>query len=382
MSTRRDDQFDELMRRALSEEADRIEPADGLHEIQARVRDQRQPVSRRPWVITAGAAVVGAAAAVGAFAVLNGTTNNADEPSIAGSAGTSTSPTPGPTSIPPASPVSPKPAPTEASTPRASTPRASTGPTAGGAVEEPILKDPKAVPVYWLGEKVGAKSEEFRLYRTFARVSGRPALEAVRLMTMPKAANDPEYTTPWSGATVSSVRYSDELITVDFDQLPDTRLQPGAAEVAAQQLVYTVQGALNAQGTLRQTPPVQITERGRTASGLFGVLDTSRPLSREQTSKVQALVWIESPQNGQTVKPSFTVSGTAAAFEAQIDWKATNVKTRAVVANYAMTKEGQKFSPYVFTPKLTAGEWLIEVYMTSAEDGRITDTDSKTVYVK
>lgn len=152
--------------------------------------------------------------------------------------------------------------------------------------------------------------------------------------------------------------------------------------MAAQQLVYTVQGALNAQGTLRQTPPVQITERGRASSSLFGVLDTSKPLNREQTSKVQALVWIESPENGQTVKPSFMVTGTAAAFEAQVDWSATNLKTKVVVKNYTMTKEGQRFSPYAFAPKLTAGEWLIEVYMTSSEDGRITDTDSKTVYVK
>ncbi|WP_433020984.1 Gmad2 immunoglobulin-like domain-containing protein [Kribbella sp. CA-294648] len=378
MSDRRDDdRFDELMRRALSEEAGRIEPADGLHEIQARVRDQRQPVSRRPWVITAGAAVVGAAAAVGAFAVLNGTSNNADEPTIAGSAETSTSPTPGPASTPSARPASPKPAPTEVSTPRASTAPTNTGPTVGGPVEEPTVKVPKAVPVYWLGEKVGSKrASDFRLYRTFAQVSGRPTLEAVRLMTMPKAANDPDYQTFWSGATVGSVRYSKELITVDFDQLPDTRLEPGVADMAAQQLVYTVQGGLQ-----RQTS-VQITERGRAVSNLFGVLDTKQPFGRAQATDVQALVWVESPENGQTVKPSFTVSGTAAAFEAQVDWKATNVKTKEVVANYAMTKEGQKFSPYVFTPKLTAGEWLIEVYLSSPEDGRVTDLDSKTVYVK
>ncbi|MEU4393119.1 Gmad2 immunoglobulin-like domain-containing protein [Kribbella sp. NPDC023855] len=375
MNDRRDDdQFDELMRRALSEEAGRIEPADGLHEIQARVRDQRRPVSRRPWVITAGAAVVGAAAAVAAFAVLNGTSNTADdEPTIAGSAETSTTPSPGPASTPAVTPkVTPQPAPTEASTARPST-----VPTDGRGVEEPVVKDQKAVPVYWLGEKVGARTEAFRLYRTFARVSGRPALEAVRLMTTPKAANDPDYTTPWAGATVSSVRYTDDQITVDFEQLPGTKLEPEVADVAAQQLVYTVQGVLK-----KPSVPVQITERGRTASGLFGAIDTSRALRRAPTLNVQALIWIESPENGQTVKPSFTVTGTAAVFEAQVDWKATNLKTKEVVKNYTMTSEGQKFSPYSFTPKLTEGEWLIEVYTASPEDGRVTDVDSKTVYVK
>ena len=84
MNDHPNDEFDELMRRALSEEAGRIEPADGLHEIQSRVRGQRRSVNRRPWVMTAGAAVLGTAAAVGAFAVLNDTTKQADEPSVAG----------------------------------------------------------------------------------------------------------------------------------------------------------------------------------------------------------------------------------------------------------------------------------------------------------
>lgn len=108
---RDDDSFDELMRRAMSEEAGRIEPADGLHEIQARVRSQRKPVNRRPWAITAGAAVVGTAAAIGAFAVLNDNTKTAEEPSIAGGPDTTTSATAEPSSLPTAPPASPKPTP-------------------------------------------------------------------------------------------------------------------------------------------------------------------------------------------------------------------------------------------------------------------------------
>jgi hypothetical protein len=372
MNDHPNDPFDELMRRSLSDEANRIEPADGLHEIQARVRNQRKPVSRRPWAITAGAAVLGTAAAIGAFAVLNDNTKTADQPSVASGSDTTNSASAEPSGTAPTTMPSTKPGPTKAAT----LPPSVDPSDKARSIQEPAVKQ-KAVPVYWLGKAVGSKSgPDYRLYRTWQSVNGRPAEEALRLMTMSKAANDPDYVSPWDGAAVNSVRYTDNLILVDFKRLPDTKLEPDVADMAAQQLVYTVQGAL------QQTAPVQITEQGRSPSNLFGVIDTNNPLSRAQAADVQAMVWIESPQNDQTVKQPFTVTGTASAFEAQVDWKATNLKTKAVVKNYTMSKEGQKLSPYAFSPKLDTGAWQIEVYLTSPEDGRITDTDSKTVYVK
>jgi hypothetical protein len=373
MNDHGEDPFDELMRRSLAEEAGRIEPADGLHEIQARVRDQRKPVSRRPWALTVGAAVVGTAAAIGAFAVLNDNNRTADQPSVAGGPDTTTSASAEPSSLAPTLPSTPKPAPTRAPTVVPSTGEPS---DKTRALQEPAVKQ-QAVPVYWLGKVVGnTNGPDYRLYRTWQSISGRPAEEAVRLMTMSKAAGDPDYSSPWDGAAVNSVRYTDDLITVDFKQLPDATLEPDVADMAAQQLVYTVQGALH------KTKPIQITEQGRARSSLFGAVDTSQPLNRAQAFDVQAMVWIETPANDQTVTQPFKVTGTAAAFEAQVDWKATNLKTRAVVKSHTMTAEGQKFSAYAFIPKLDSGAWLIEVYLTSPEDGRVTDTDSKTVYVK
>jgi immunoglobulin-like protein involved in spore germination len=373
MNDHPNDEFDELMRRAMAEEADRIEPADGLHEIQARVRTQRKPVGRRPWAITAGAAVLGTAAAIGAFSVLNDNTKTADEPSIAGGPDTTTTASADPSSsTTPTRPPTPKPAPTKAAT----QPPTVEPSDRARATEQPVVKQ-EAVPVYWLGKVVGnTNGPDYRLYRTWQSINGRPAEEAVRLMTMSKAAGDPDYVSPWDGAAVNSVRYTDDLITVDFKQLPEASLEPDMADVAAQQLVYTVQGALH------KTKPVQITEQGRIPSNLFGVIDANNPLNRAQALNVQAMVWIETPANNQTVGQPFKVTGTAAAYEAQVDWKATNLKTKVVVKNYTKTAEGQKFSAYGFTPKLDSGEWLIEVYLTSPEDGRVTDTDSKTVYVK
>jgi hypothetical protein len=368
-----DDPFDELMRRALSEEAGRIEPADGLHEIQARVSSQRTPVTRRPWAVTAGLAVVGTAAAVGAFAVLNDTGQNADQPNVAGGPDTTTSASSLPSSSAPTLPSTPAPTPSPAAT-EVPTTTLPTEKTRG--VEEPAVKKPQAVPVYWLGRPAGSKAADYRLYRTFSQVKDKPALSAVELMTVPKAANDPDYESPWSGAVVSSVRYTDDLILVDFKRLPDTKLEPDTADLAAQQLVYTVQGAL------QRTRPVEITEQGRAASSLFGVIDTTKPLSKAKATEVQALVWIETPENGQVVKSGFKVTGVAAAFEAHLDWKATNLKTKAVVKDYTNTEEGNKFSPYSFSPKLGPGEWLIEVYQNSGGEGTVTAADSKTVLVK
>jgi hypothetical protein len=234
----------------------------------------------------------------------------------------------------------------------------------------------KAVPVYWLGTTVGNDTGAgMRLYRTFIRIKGRPAEEAVRLMTTQKA-DDPDYQSPWVGAQVSSVTRSDDGVTVDFKALPRKKLKPDVAGLAVQQLVYTVQGALD-----DVTLPVQVTEQGRPRSSLFGV-DTRQPLGRAQASDVQALVWILTPTNGAAVAAPVTVTGTAAAFEAQVNWRATNLRTKATVSSYTMTKEGQKFSSFTFTPKLTAGPWLIEAYLISPKDDKITDTDSKIVFVK
>jgi hypothetical protein len=355
MNDQQHDPFDELMRRSLADEAAKIEPADGLHEIQARVRSQRKPISRRPWALTAGAAVVSTAAAIGVFTVLADDGNRAGESGVAGPTTTSAS-------VAPESRTSSSPSPNATQSPSAT------------AYRETVTA--KAVPVYWLGKTVGNDTGAgMRLYRTFSRITGRPAEEAVRLMTTQKP-DDPDYQSPWIGAVVSSVTRSEDGVTVDFKELPRRKLEPAVANLAIQQLVYTVQGALN-----DMTVPVQVTEQGRPSSSLFG-MDTPQPLGRAQPSDVQALVWILGPTNGAVVSGPVTVTGTAAAFEAQVDWRATNLKTKATVSGYTTTKEGQSFSSFEFTPKLTAGSWLVEAYLASPTDGKITNTDSKLIFVK
>ena len=373
------DPFDELMRRALRDEADRIEPADALPEIRARAHAQRRPVARRPWLLTAGVAALGTAAAVGAFTVFNGNDTTANDGDAVAGPGMTTSATGVlPSQTPSVASPAPSPVPTAATQPpTASTSAAvrTVGPTAGGVPEQPVRS--ALVPVYWLGQQVGVpKKSAAKLYRTWAKVSGRPAEEAVRIMTT-KQPEDPDYYSVWRGAAVNRVTRSDGVVTVDFKQLPKTDLDPDLAKVAAQQLIYTVQGALQ-----DDTTSIQVTQAGRAVQKLFGQVDTSTPLGRAQAADVQALVWITSPSEGAVTGGKVTVQGTASAFEATVNYQLTNLKTRETKKSFTTTTEGQKFSPFAFSVSLTPGPWQIEAYLISDADGSVTNTDSKTILVK
>lgn len=380
MNNNSNDPFDELMRRSLAEEADRIEPTDALPEILNRAHAVRRPVVRRPWVVTAGLAAVGTAAAVGAFTVFNGNFNTANEGDAVAGQGNVTSASGAPTSAP----DTPRTAPTTApSLPPAEDKTASTQP-ARGKPEQAVSDKP--VPVYWLGNSTAGKPTQkpgvvarssTRLYRTWSRVSGRPAFQAVRIMTS-KQPDDADYYSVWKGAEVSSVTLDGDVVTVDFKEFPQAPIDAETAEIAAQQLVYTVQGALN-----DSTRAVQITQRGRAGIRLFGHVDTSLPLGRAQALDVQAMVSIESPTEGSLLPSGIvTVQGTAAAYEATVNYLATNLKTGKQYGSVVNAREGQKFSPFTITLKLEPGAWQLEAYLTSPENGAISDMDTKTIEVR
>ncbi|MFI5730925.1 Gmad2 immunoglobulin-like domain-containing protein [Kribbella sp. NPDC051587] len=370
-----DDPFDELMRRSLANEANRIEPTDALPEILTRAHAVRRPVTRRPWVVGAGLTAIGTAAAIGAFTVFNGNLNTANDGDAVAGQGTLTSASGAPTSTS----VTPRNDPTTAPT----LPKQSTQAVKPGEPEPMVAS--KAVPIYWLGDAVPLKTSAkkptpqarstTRLYRTWTKVSGRPAFQAVQIMTA-KQPEDPDYYSVWKGAEVSSVTRADGVVTVDFKQFPVAEIDASTAEIAAQQLVYTVQGALN-----DSTQPVQVTQRGKAGAKLFGTIDTSTPLGRAQAVDVEALVSIESPTDRSAATSPVTVQGLAAASEATVNYLATNLKTGDMRKSVVNTAEGQKFSEFTFQLKLAPGLWQIEAYLTSAADGTISDMDTKTVEV-
>ena len=345
MSENPNEPFDELMRRSLHEEADRIEPSDALPEIRARAHAQR-PAARRPWLLTAGLAAAGTAAAIGAFTMLNGPENTADDGDAVAGSGTTTTATgvlPSPT--PSALTASPSPEPSQAPTqPPSTSPSAKTTEPTDRGVPEPAVKS-TVVPVYWLGQQVGTqKKSAARLYRTWAKVSGRPAEQAVRIMTT-KQPTDPDYYSVWRGAALNTVTRSNGIVTVDFKQLPKTTLDADLAKVATQQLVYTVQGALEDAGGTR----VQVTEQGRPPASCSA---RSTPASLEPSASHRGAGTGLDRLTGRG--PGRQAQGHGARHRVGLRGDgelATNLKTRETKKSATTTKEGQKFSPFAFNSR-------------------------------
>jgi Immunoglobulin-like domain of bacterial spore germination/Sporulation and spore germination len=362
------DPMDDLVRRALTREAEGVRPdPDGLYKIRARI-DAAGPRHRRPWLWTTTGAGVAAAAAVGVFALANGNPVDQGGPSVA-NAPTSTLSTPADATA--SSTTSP------ATTPTAPEPT---------AVQRTVKPPPptvqpgrgvSAVPVYWLGQAVGKPDSEMRLYRSFVQVKGDPALGAVTTMTSGKP-DDPDYTSPWTGARPLSVVRGTGLITVDFGALPTRQLDPKDSGTAVQQLVYTVQGAL------QSTEPVKVTLKGGPAGALFGNADSSAPFQRAAPVDVQAWIWITAPAEAATANSPLTVSGVASTFEATVHWRIRDLDSGKAVreGNVNASAGTGEFGTFSFQVQLPHGKYQIECLEYSSEDGHEINTDTKTIVVR
>lgn len=236
--------------------------------------------------------------------------------------------------------------------------------------------EPRALPVYFVADTPAGP----RLYREFHRVrTADPGSDAVREML--RGALDPDYRTLWpTGTTLRApVRAAAGVISVDLSREASGPFQGGSefAALTVQQLVYTVQAALGS------TDPVRLLVDGRPGSELFGAVSTAAPIARADQYTVRSLMQIDSPAEGATVGPTFTVSGEAAAFEANVPWEL--LRDGAVVQRgFTSSAEGQRFAPFSFT--VTAprpGRYVVRVVEDDPSDGegRKPLSDDKTITV-
>lgn len=250
----------------------------------------------------------------------------------------------------------------------------------GGDSPEPSDSDPAAetttVPVYFVGDTPQGP----RLYREFRAVEAdNPADEALALMTAGDTL-DPDYRTVYPGGTFAGVEIGEDVITVSVPDAswtsPDT-MSEADARLAAQQLVYTVQGIAQSR------VPVEIMLDGQPAD-LFGL---GGQLGNEPELDVRALVNITSPEEGASVSGTFTASGVSSSFEATTPWEIRD-SSGAVVKEGFATAEGwmDKLYPWeteVDVSDLEPGTYTF-VAMTddpsSGEGGGPTE-DSKTIVV-
>jgi hypothetical protein len=359
---------EELLRRALREEADRIMPSpDALARI--RERTARRPFWRAPLVVgLAGGLVTATAVIAGAIVVLD--TPDADN-TFTGPSDSTPAPTSSPSVSEPATLGSSRPP-----TPSQSVPGV-TSPSESVLIEN--------VPVYYVTDTSAGP----RLAREFRNVEAPdgPLVAAVKTM-LATAPEDPEYEALWSSATdVRSVEVKDDVIEVDLTGTADyTGVTEEIARLATQELVYTVTAAVSASsdgsgGNL----PVQVLLDGVSVEKLWGDVDMSEPVARAPQEDVRQLVQINNPAEGSDVERSFTVDGEAAVFEATLEWEVVDSDGEVVLSDFATAEECCKFAPFEFPVELEPGTYTIRVSETDPSggaEGRAPMTDTRTVTVK
>ncbi|MCD4534515.1 Gmad2 immunoglobulin-like domain-containing protein [Nocardioides sp. cx-169] len=235
------------------------------------------------------------------------------------------------------------------------------------------------VPVYFSGDTPQGP----RLFREFRKVrADNPLAEAAALMAAGDA-QDPDYGTLFPAGGFASISYGDggfvvELADDTYTTAPSGMTQQ-AARLAAQQLIYTL------QGVQQKRDPVTVELDGQPTT-LFGI-DTAGGLTEAPQIDVLGLVSVTSPEEGATVSGKFTASGVASSFEATVPWRIRQGE-KVVLEGFA-TAEGwmDKLYPWqseVDVSRLAPGEYTFEASTDdpSGGEGSGPTVDTKTITVK
>lgn len=259
--------------------------------------------------------------------------------------------------------------------PEASAPVVPAAPTAPAPSSAAPTAPERALAIYYVAETAAGP----RLQREFHRVAGTdPGSDAVRELLSAATGVDPDYRNPWPSGTRlrAPVTREDGHITVDLTGLtPGAQVGSAGAELAVQQLVYTVQAAL------QSTDPVWIMIDGEPGE-LFGVVRTIDPVERGDIYATRSLVQIDAPEHGATVGRAVRISGEAAVFEATLPWEVLQDGV-VVRSGAATTEEGQRFAAFSFTVDLPPGEYVVRITEDdpSAGEGRPVMSDDRAITV-
>lgn len=314
---------DPVLRGLLHEAVADVDPAPRLDEVLARAHDRPR---RTTWPVLLVAAATLAAVAVGVGLWLPRTDD-----------------------APPAAP--PTAAPTDTDSPTVT------------------VADRANVPVYYLGG-----DDDPRLFREFPFVDAHgsldlPSLAVEAMLTL--APTDPDYRSPWPEGTTGEVTYVDdpgswEVVLanpdVDLTRRP-AALSPREAELAVQQLLYTVQAAA---GDAERHPVTVRVDDSSTVLGL--ALDT--PVRQEPMRSALAPVWIVEPVDGSELR-RVEVSGVINQPLPFVVWTVTDAAGTDVASGRAAVTERQTGATYSFTVGgLPSGTYTVTVTRGRAPLGR------------
>ncbi len=256
-------------------------------------------------------------------------------------------------------------------------PPSPSGPVGPPLTPQAATPGERALPVYYVAETADGP----RLQREFHRLAtDDPASAAVRELFESPTGIDPDYRTLWPEGTSlrAPVTTGAGMITVDLAGLaPGAQVGSAGAEMTVQQLVYTVQAAL------QSVDPVRILVDGEPVDELFGAVSTAAPVERADVYATRSLVQIDAPADGATVRGPVEVTGEAAVFEATLLWEVES-GGEVVDSGFTSTAEGQVFAPFAFTLDLAPGEYVVRIMEDdpSGGEGRPVLVDDKTITVR
>jgi hypothetical protein len=181
--------------------------------------------------------------------------------------------------------------------------------------------------IYFLGDTPQGP----RLYREFRSVLVSPHVVPITSAVMLAMGNassqqipvplDPDYRSMWPSHTIvdlGDVVHGRAVISLNNEStdlaVRPTGMSAREAELSVQQLVYTVQAAM------QDREPVRFQINQKDVPRLLGV-DVSQPVAAEPQLDVLALVNVTEPAEGTVVRGSFTAHGVASSFEANVPWE-------------------------------------------------------------
>jgi hypothetical protein len=205
--------------------------------------------------------------------------------------------------------------PTSASAPTTSAAPTESATTTDSATESASTGDTVAVPAYFVGRTPMGE----RLYREFQRVPAANPVDGALSLIASDAAKDPDYTTLLPvGEGVPKTFNVDEGFAVAIpESWTEAPAGMSAQEVtlAIQQIVYTVQGAL------QQREPVSFVDADGKPTTIFGQQSPQGGFKAAAFDKVLALASVTTPEEGQQVSGTFTAEGVGSSFEGTMKWE-------------------------------------------------------------